>query len=125
MSTGYPEQPEAQQPTPDQAPAPAPTFEQGLEEITQQNQPVHPQPSVRQAFADRGYDVSQFQDDATFVQALEQGLATIPQMQGPMDQMQNAWLHPQQQAAMKIHLAAGMISAVIRQRKSQRMKVPF
>ena len=97
MSTGYPEHPEAQQPTPEQAPAPEPTFEQGLEEITQQNQPVHPQPSVRQAFADRGYDVSQFQDDATFVQALEQGLATIPQMQGQMDQMQNAWLQQQQQ----------------------------
>ena len=95
MSTGYPEQP-----TPEQAPSPEPTFEQGLEEVNQQYQqePQAPDPSVRQAFAERGYDVSQFQDDATFVQALEQGLATIPQMQGQMSQMQNAWLSQQQQA---------------------------
>ena len=65
MSTGYPEQPDVpQQPSPEQAPAPEPTFEQGLDEITQHQQPG-PQPSVRQAFADRGYDVSQFQDDST------------------------------------------------------------
>lgn len=98
MSTGYPEQPDApQQPSPEQAPAPEPTFEEGLEQVTQQQEYQAPQPpSVLQAFAERGYDVSQFQDDATFVQALEQGLATIPQMQGQMDQMQNAWLSQQQ-----------------------------
>ena len=97
MSTGYPEQPDVpQQPSPEQAPAPEPPFEQGLDEITQHQQPG-PQPSDRQAFADWGYDVSQFQDDSTFVQALEQGLATIPQMQGQMSQMQNAWLAQQQQ----------------------------
>tara|TARA_R110000824_G_scaffold6882_4_gene31616 strand:- start:6933 stop:8201 length:1269 start_codon:yes stop_codon:yes gene_type:complete len=97
MSTGYPEQPEAQQqPSPEQAPAPEPTFEQGLEQINQAQEPAQT-PSVRQAFAERGYDVSQFQDDSTFVQALEQGLATIPQMQGQMDQMQHAWLAQQQQ----------------------------
>lgn len=100
MSTGYPEQPDANpQPTPEQAPpAPEPTFEESLEQQVGQPEPQpQQQASVRQAFAERGYDVSQFQDDATFVQALEQGLATIPQMQGQMSQMQNAWLAQQQQ----------------------------